>query len=183
MDIVTIPKMVIDIITKLFSCEIGKGEVIGSDLARELRMDIEDGINHYADILTLVLHPADDLARFNLGDIISVLGRLDSVLEELVLDDEYVDRVYHTYQYRLIYEELIEQLYSEIHLDTLTGEQLTYLNFIPTEYGYVLPVCYRNIYPVNLKVYSRESHEAKLFGEVGFNEQDGVFFNYFIKAN
>lgn len=179
MNILEIPKSLIDIITTLNCHEFAIGETIPCDEAADLVMELND--------YTLYLYDSESLPEEEITGNLTVSDLLDLVLEVIPILDELsedgVDRLKLSYQYRKVYNEIIDCIFSEKFIDELTIEELEHLNFVPITDGYVLPVCFRHVYDDNLIVYRRYTDTELRFSDVGYNEHDGILFDYYYKPN
>lgn len=179
MNIIDIPKPMIDIMAVLNCHEFAIGETIPSERARNLLNDLEDYFLYMQNSDSL---PEEEITgNLTVSDILQVQQQLLPILEELSEDN--VDRLALTYRYREVYGEIIDCIFSEKLFDELTEEEVNHLNFIPITDGYILPVCFRKIYDDNLTVYRRYTDEEMKFGDIGYNDHDGVFFDYYYKLS
>lgn len=179
MNILDIPKPMIDIMAVLNCHEVSIGETIPCERASSLLNDLEDYALHMYYSETL---PEEEISgNLTVNDLLNAQLELVDILEDLCEED--IDRLVLTYQYRKVYEKIIDCIFSEKLFDELTEAEVVHLNFIPITDGYVLPVCFRPIYGDNLIVYKRFTDEPIKFGDIGYCDHDGILFDYYYKIN
>lgn len=181
MKITDIPSSTIDLITKLNCHEFSMGETISPLTASELKAELENHLLWLSDN-TLIDNDADaKIGDITISDIYSEIHNLIEIVSEL--EDETIDRLAMSLKYREAYNNFIDMIFSEKTFDELDEEEVEHLNFIPTSDGWVLPVCFRNIYGDDLIVHHRYTDEEKKFGDISYTEHDGVLFDYYYKMN
>ena len=179
MNILDIPKHMVDMVTALNCHEFAMGETIPSDQAENMLDELEN--------FALYIFNSESLPEEEITGNLTVIDLLDLILELIPILDELsedsIDRLEASYRYRKVYNEIIDCIFSEKFIDELTIEELEHLNFVPITDGYVLPVCFRHVYDDNLIVYRRYTDTELRFSDVGYNEHDGILFDYYYKPN